>query len=358
MSEIWILGATGRCGRAVAARLAAQQFSPVLVGRDTTRLRDIAAAIGPNVRTVTADSLDAIAIEIKRNKPDIVINTIGPFVETALPVARACMGGSHYIDISNELTSIVGLLALHDDAVASGRTFVTGAGFGVLATESVVLKLCEGQPSASKVRVDVMPTAEAEAGYFGSALAGSIVEELAAGGRHFAKGRLVRAGLFGDPETLTLPDGSLVRTASLPTGDLEAARRASGAAFVVSASSMAPRSRLLRGMLPAVLPLLKIKAVRDFARRRMAAIELKPTEPGNAKGRAFYWTHARVEWSSGATREGWLQVDSGMVFTANVMAEVAARLLHRAARPGAYTPGALFGSELATAAGGRLILDA
>ena len=37
MSDVWILGATGRSGRAVAAHLAAAGLSPVLVGRDATR---------------------------------------------------------------------------------------------------------------------------------------------------------------------------------------------------------------------------------------------------------------------------------------------------------------------------------
>ena len=36
--EVWILGATGRIGRAVAARLAGTDVSPVLVGWDPDRL--------------------------------------------------------------------------------------------------------------------------------------------------------------------------------------------------------------------------------------------------------------------------------------------------------------------------------
>ena len=36
--EVWILGATGRIGRAVAARLAGTDVSPVLVGWNPDRL--------------------------------------------------------------------------------------------------------------------------------------------------------------------------------------------------------------------------------------------------------------------------------------------------------------------------------
>ena len=37
--EVWVLGATGRTGRAVAARLVRDGVAPVLVGRSRERLR-------------------------------------------------------------------------------------------------------------------------------------------------------------------------------------------------------------------------------------------------------------------------------------------------------------------------------
>ena len=46
-----------------------------------------------------------------------------------------------------------------------------------------------------------------------------------------------------------------------------------------------------------------------------------------------------------------------MDFTASVAAEVTCRLLHGEGRPGAFTPGALFGAELAEAPGGLFVLD-
>lgn len=46
-----------------------------------------------------------------------------------------------------------------------------------------------------------------------------------------------------------------------------------------------------------------------------------------------------------------------MTFTASAMTEVAFRLANDGGRPGAYTPGALFGPDLAVEAGGQFILD-
>ena len=298
MNEIWILGATGRSGRAIAAELAGTGLSPVLVGRDTMRLRKVAAALDRNLRIVTAGSVDVVVDEIRRSRPAVVINTIGPFSETALSIARVCLPSVHYVDISNELFSVIALLGLHDAAASCGRTFVTGAGFGVLATESIVLKLCEGQPPAASVRVDAMATVEPEAGHMGTALAATIIDILAAGGRRYENGQLVRARLLSDFESLTLPDGSCVETATGPSGELEAACCASGASCAVAASSMVPASPMLRAVLPAVLPLLRITPFRNLAIRQVADIELKPKQQDLAKAQArrreFSWGHRQL----------------------------------------------------------------
>jgi hypothetical protein len=46
-----------------------------------------------------------------------------------------------------------------------------------------------------------------------------------------------------------------------------------------------------------------------------------------------------------------------MAFTATVVAEVTRRLVLDEGRPGAFTPGALFGPDLAVHAGGQFILN-
>ena len=349
--EIWILGANGRCGRAVATELAARQHPLVLVGRDAGRLRDASNGIGGSARVVVTDSIDDIAQRIARSEPAVVVNTIGPFTRTALSIARACPHGCHYVDVANELYAVIDVLGLHEEAVDTGRCLVTGAGFGLLATESVVLKLCEGSPPASSVRVDAIPFVDGE-GAFGETLAATIVEGLPMGGRRYQNGALVRAQLGADPERLALPDGSTMVTAAMPTGDLEAARRASGASSAVAASNIAPSAPIARIMISAVAPLFSLRVVRDVATRRLA--RMRAAAPAQKRDS---WTHARVQWSDGRVREGWLRAGEAMAFTNAVTTAVALRLANNEGRPGAYTPGALFGPDLAVQAGGQFLID-
>lgn len=185
----------------------------------------------------------------------VVINTIGPFTATMEPIARACLPCSHYIDLANDVISVAALLALHEEAVAAGRTLVTGAGFGVLATESVVLKLCQDRPTPDRVRTDALPSVSMEAGVIGEAFAATIIDGLPCGGRCYKHGRIVRNRFGSSLITILLPDGSRIATAGGPFGELVAAQRASGAPFVLAASSEIPAGLAVQALFPFAIAL-------------------------------------------------------------------------------------------------------
>jgi len=351
-NEVWILGATGRVGRAVAARLVESNVVLVLVGRDRERLSQVAASLDKELRTIVAGSPEEIATEISQQRPVLVINTIGPFTETTVLIARACLPCSHYIDLANDVISVSALLDLHEEAVAAGCTLVTGAGFGVLATESVVMKLCQDRPTPDRVRTDALASVGIEAGVFGEALAATIIDGLPYGGRYYKNGRLVRNRVGSGLANITLPDGSNVTSGSVPFGELVAAQRASGAPNVLAASSEIPTGPAVRAILPFAIALSHIKPLRIFAKRRLARLKLSSRK----HPREYSWGHASVQWPDGTDRQGWLRIGDAQAFTATVAAEVAGRLLKGEGRPGSYTPGALFGPDLAEAIGGEFLI--
>lgn len=351
-NEIWVLGATGRTGRAVTARLHAAGSAVVLVGRDRERLDRRVAELDGQARVVSG-SLDAVLGQLSREAPAVVVNTVGPFTATAARVARACPPGTHYVDVAAEYRAAAAVLALHPDAAASERTFVTGAGFGVLATESVLMRVCEGEAPPSRVRVDAMASVAAEAGVVGSALASTIVDAASFGGKRVTDGRLTRDRFGAEPARLTTPDGDAVVTGSSATAELLAAWRASGADSVVAASGMIPTGTAAR-LLSAVSPAVRVPGVARAGVALLARVPLRAQD----RPRRHSWARARVEWASGTAREGWLRAGDGMDFTAAAAAEVALRLARGEGRPGAYFPGELFGAELAIAAGAEITVDA
>ena len=347
--EVWVLGATGRSGRQIVAALAGRSVTVVPAGRDAGRL----AAAFPHAERMVTGSLEQVAAEIRAQRPAVVLNTVGPFTATSPILARACLPASHYLDLANDVRSFTSVLDLHERAVEASRTLVVGAGFGVVATESVVAVLCAGREVPERVRTDMVPSLAGADGVIGDALAATIVGGVPEGGRRYCRGHLERVTPGHDATDLTLPDGSRVVTGGMPLGELVAARRASGAPEVVAASTLAPSNPVVRALLPAAGAALSVAPVRTFVRGRLAGVRTRASECP----REHSWGHARVEWADGTVREGWLRTGDAGEFTAAAAAAVAVRLTEGRGRPGAHTPVAARGPDLAAAAGGELMLD-
>lgn len=351
-TETWVLGASGRTGSLIAANLHEAGVALTLVGRDRTRLERLAARLGGKPR-ILAGGLDEALDQLAAARPGVVISTVGPFASTAVAVSRACPDGTHYVDVSNELSATQDVLALDRQAAATNRVLVTGAGFGVLATEAVVLRLCQGRPRPESVRTDALAAITLEAGVVGPALAATIVEVVSSGGAEVRGGRMVPAAAGGHFSSLTTPDGDVLSTGGGASAELVAAWRASDADSVVAASPAAPSNPVVRAVLPVVATLFRLPGVSGLATRAMARIPLR----AQSMPRTSSWGHASVRWPDGQVREGWLRVGEGTQFTATVAALVAQRLLAGEGRPGAHTPGALFGPELAEAASATFVID-
>lgn len=362
MVSVWILGGSGRTGRGVADDLADAGIEPVLVGRDAGRLQEAAGDRGHE--TLVVPGVEAMAVAIRQSRPGVVLNTVGPFTRTAPAVVDACLlSGSDYVDLANDLAALPAVLARQPDAERAGRTLVTGAGFGVTATEteSVVAWLCDGARRAERVRTDMVPSLELPAGALGEALAETLVEVLPGvgggwrfQGRRVAAGRLAAAPIAGDVRTLVTPDGDRVVTGLMPLGELVAAQRASGAPYVDAASSEVPHGRFVGAVLPVATNLLAVAWLRRLAARRLAAVQLR----ARPAPREHSWGHAVVTWHDGTTSEGWLRLGEAQAATVTIAADVVRRLAHGEGRPGAFTPAALFGHQLATGLGAEYVLTA
>ena len=123
MKEIWVLGATGLSGRAIARELVASGADVVLTGRHADRLAEVAESVGEGARTRVVSGLGEMTALIPAEKPAVVVNTVGPFGKTAMPMARASIdAGSHYLDLCNELGPTREVLELAADARGEGVT--------------------------------------------------------------------------------------------------------------------------------------------------------------------------------------------------------------------------------------------
>jgi short subunit dehydrogenase-like uncharacterized protein len=313
-SDVLLLGAAGNSGALIAAELAARGLSVRLAGRHPAPLEELARALsaeGGDARACAVDVDEPGALSAALAGTRLVLNTVGPFARRAGPVIAACLAaGVSYVDIANEFPAVRGLLDSDGEAREHGVVLVTGAGFGPAATETLVLRLVErsdGPPLRVRVAAAAAVTRHSDG------VAQTVRETLGQGAITYGEGRLVREPLGSGATVLTF-GGAARPVFPAPLGDLEAARRASGAADVV-------------------------------------AYQQDPSA-GTAGSESVAW--AEVTGRDGQVQTAELRTGEGVRATAAIAAETARRVLAGAA-PGAWTPGALFGAALVPEATGARI---
>src|SRR4051794_34268630 len=231
-SDVLLLGAAGSSGRLIAAELADRGLSVRLAGRHRGPLEDLARGVAidgaaMDVRTVDVNDPASLADAIAGVR--VVVSTIGPFARLAGPVVDACLAArSPYVDIANEWSAVRDLLDRDEQARAREVTLVTGAGFGPAATETLVLRLV-GVSGTAPARVRV--AAAAQVTHHGEGVRQTVEESLSRGAITYRDGQVVQQPLGSGAAILTF-GGAHRRMLPGPVGDLQAARRASGAADV------------------------------------------------------------------------------------------------------------------------------
>ena len=100
---IAVYGAYGHTGRFVAVELRKRGWTPILSGRDATKLAALATELGENeVRPASTD--DPAALDRAIAGAAAVINCAGPFASTVAPVIEAALRARiPYLDVAAEI---------------------------------------------------------------------------------------------------------------------------------------------------------------------------------------------------------------------------------------------------------------
>ncbi|MGW0484595.1 saccharopine dehydrogenase family protein [Nonomuraea sp. NPDC003214] len=124
-----VFGAYGHTGRFVVARLRERGFVPLLTGRDSARLKELAHETGLEFRTASVD--DPGALDHALAGAAAVVNAAGPFATTAAPVIEAALrAGIPYVDVAAEIEANADTFAhFGDRARAAGAVIVPAMAF-------------------------------------------------------------------------------------------------------------------------------------------------------------------------------------------------------------------------------------
>lgn len=151
-----VYGASGHTGRFVVDELLRRHLTPVLAGRNPDRLAE-AAARHPGLESRVTGLGDDHALRQAIDGSTAVINCAGPFLDTALPLAKAAVAaGAHYLDVTAEQAAVHQLYReLDDPARAAGVAVVPAMAFYGGLADLLVTAVLQGASSADEVEVAI-----------------------------------------------------------------------------------------------------------------------------------------------------------------------------------------------------------
>ncbi|MGH3548678.1 MAG: saccharopine dehydrogenase family protein [Pseudonocardiaceae bacterium] len=128
--RILLLGATGFTGSLTAEQLVRQGERPLLLGRDTARLGDLAERLG-DLETRRADVIEPGVLRSVLNRGDVLVSTVGPFNRLGhAAVTAAIDAGAWYFDSCGEAPFIRRVFEHYGAAAErAGTGLVSGFGY-------------------------------------------------------------------------------------------------------------------------------------------------------------------------------------------------------------------------------------
>jgi short subunit dehydrogenase-like uncharacterized protein len=346
-SNLLIYGVTGYVGGLISRLAAAAGLPHLAAARD---LEQVMAHADPLMLPARTFSLsDPVKVGRALGDVAVVLNAAGPFAETALPLAEACLrAGAHYLDLADEVPELEALRRLDARAREAGIMLLPGVGFGVLPTDALAARLKRRLPSALRLRLAV----ETAGGMSRGSLR-TLFRDLRRGaGVKRRGGELVPAHAGEERLVLDLGGGRRVAVTDPWRGDLASAWWSSVYpeidVYAVHPAWLrwlcSPRWLPRSALASPVRALLASRAGRALVRR---AIALRPAGPGEqelAAGLTRIWTQA--EDASGHRVTARLRGPERHLFTARTALWVAQRVLAGRLRVGFQTPATAYGPDL------------
>ncbi|MFI6868971.1 saccharopine dehydrogenase NADP-binding domain-containing protein [Nocardia sp. NPDC050406] len=210
LPTIAVYGATGHTGNYVLSELHRRGITPILVGRNETRLRDAAVRAGvPTAEIRIADLDDPAALTTAFTEVDVVISTLPAYVTLGEPVlAAAIAAGAHYTDTSGEQLFLKKVFDEYGPrAEAAGVTLLPGITNSNLPGDLLGHLAARQLPAPAAIVMSLIARGEG-GGSRGSAetvLAG--LDWFRSGGWHYENGEL-HTGPLPHPSAMTFPGDS------------------------------------------------------------------------------------------------------------------------------------------------------
>ncbi len=164
--EVLILGGYGNFGKRIAQLLTRAGVAVVVAGRNSAKAQAIVQSLPPKLaRAATFDVGTDLAHQLELLRPNVVINTCGPFQNADYGVARACMAaGIHYVDLADGRDFVTGITQLDTEAKKRNVAVIGGASTVPALTAAVIEHIRPRFAEVDSLDFGIAPGQKAERG--------------------------------------------------------------------------------------------------------------------------------------------------------------------------------------------------
>lgn len=342
MTAWLIYGAYGYTGELIAREAVDRGLDPILAGRTRGKLDRLATDLGCSFRAFGLGDDDGV----RRALDDVavVLNCAGPFTETYEPLVEAAIEtGTHYLDITGELSVFEAVHGYDREATDAGVMLMPGVGFDVVPTDCLAAYLAGQLPGADQLALGL----HAEGGLSPGTLK-TAVDSLGEGGMVRRDGRLTSVPAGHRTREIDFGDGPRPAV-TIPWGDVSTAYYTTGIPNIEVYLSLPPSAIKRLRYQRYLSPVLSLEPVRKLLQTLAERSVDGPDERTRAQTGATVWGEVSDGDRTAVAR---LETPNTYTLTVHTALEVLSRVRNGDAPPGFQTPAGAYGPDLVLAIDG------
>jgi short subunit dehydrogenase-like uncharacterized protein len=337
MKKILIYGANGYTGRLIIVEALLKKLNITIAGRNELEIKDLAEKNKLDFEVFSLEETEKLNSVLQDH--EIVIHCAGPFIHTALTMAKACLENkTHYLDITGEYQVFEQLHSIDQEAKNAGVMLLPGAGFDVVPSDCLSNYLKTKLDSATHLILAFTSTG----GSLSRGTAKTMIEGAHEGQCYRSQG-VIKTKELGN-STLMVNYGKFEQiSAAISWGDISTSYFSTGIenieVFTGSSKEQISKMKWM-GRLKFVL---KLNWVKSFLKKQIDKKPAGPSDQKREKGRMLLWGKV----SNGKEEvEAHLITPNGYTLTAITAILIASKILDNNFKPGYQTPAMAYGHNL------------
>ena len=337
--QLIIYGCYGYTGKLIVEEALSKGLKPVLSGRDTDKVSQMAAQYGLISCPFTLTTPEQVSSFLSSGS--ILLNCAGPFVHTADILVKACLlAQCHYLDITGEYQIFESLSLLDVKAKDRGILIMPGTGFDVVPSDCLSGILKDKLPIADSLQLCLISAG----GSLSHGTALTVLENAGTGTMTRRKGKLVNVPSGKLVRKFEWTKGKYVTGAAISWGDISTAFLSTGIPNITVYNALPEKVIRSMAWMDYLRPLIQWGPVKRFLQNRIKSRPAGPDSHTRKTARMFIWGEVSNE--IGGFKRYLLETPEGYTLTAKTSVDIARRLIIGEVRSSGFqTPAQLFGSR-------------